>query len=248
MHILRPFDVAQGSGRAGNTLIPVVAIIFAVLAAAAVVYFGFVQELGKNENANVNSVVVTNKNVNAAVNTNSVANANVVVNTNVPVNTNQATNTNTVVDPTAGWKTYTNTSIGYTVKYPPTWNIYTCPDNIAVWFGTTPIPCQSEGPGNDFVIDRMQTGFSLATTISETKSGMVAPKETTVIVGGESGTRLTGTMKIDSETMTGGGEYKDDVYVLHGGRYYHLGYFINSGEVKYATEFKYFLESVTFTK
>ncbi|MEK7631900.1 MAG: hypothetical protein AAB445_03470 [Patescibacteria group bacterium] len=44
-------------------------------------------------------------------------------NTNTSVNVNASTNanTNTAVDPTAGWKTYTNATQGYSVKYPSDW-------------------------------------------------------------------------------------------------------------------------------
>ncbi|MFH0829154.1 MAG: hypothetical protein V1907_03155 [Candidatus Kerfeldbacteria bacterium] len=261
----------------GIAAIPIVVIIVAVLALGVTGYFFYSMTKNTNEsadtnmrlvNVNTNSTVVINGNVNenanansningnlntnVAVVSNSNANVNVITNANgnvnVTLNANTNSNVNASMDPTKDWKTYTNSTIGYTVKYPNTWKVYTCPDVTAVWFGTTPIPCQSEGPGNDFVIDRMSVGFNLTTTINETKSIMVDPKQTTVTVGGVSGTRLTGTAKKDSESMTGGGEYKDDVFVQHNGRYYHFGYFILSGEVKYATEFKNFLASFTFTK
>jgi len=65
-----------------NKTIPIIAIIFAVLAAAAVIYFGFVQGvLNQNENANTNAVL-TNRNVNSAANINSALNTNAVTNTN----------------------------------------------------------------------------------------------------------------------------------------------------------------------
>lgn len=40
-------------------------------------------------------------------------------------NTNSTTNqnTNTTTDPTAGWKTYTNTQLKYSIKYPSDWSI-----------------------------------------------------------------------------------------------------------------------------
>jgi hypothetical protein len=68
-----------------------------------------------NGNSNTTGTFNTGGNKNAATNVNSGVNVNAVVNTNVSVNTN------TVVDPTAGWKTYTNTTYGYSFKYPADW-------------------------------------------------------------------------------------------------------------------------------
>jgi len=75
-------------------------IIVIILGAGA--YFLFFQEEGINDNkAN-------------ATNTNQVAD------TNQAANANTATNTN--ID-TSGWKTYTNSEYGYTMKYPADWTV-----------------------------------------------------------------------------------------------------------------------------
>jgi len=114
--------------RHGNILIPVLAIVFAVLSAVTVVYFGFVQDL-TNENVNNANTVVAGGNANAVTNTNTVvvnANANANANTNVVVNTNTATVTAdsscTYTAPN-NWKTYTNAAIGYRLNYPADWTV-----------------------------------------------------------------------------------------------------------------------------
>lgn len=105
-----------------------VLIMIGVVAVTGVAAYLLIQAGNTNEtennNANVAVVNQANNNANENVNTNSsastnqVANNNASVNTNTTVNTNATSNSNSTTDPTAGWKTYTNTTYDYSIKYP----------------------------------------------------------------------------------------------------------------------------------
>jgi cytoskeletal protein RodZ len=77
----------------------------------------------ENKNTNVADVNNTNGNINSAINTNQTTNNNASINTNTAANTNTVSNTNAATGPTAGWKTYTNTSYGYSIRYPKDYSI-----------------------------------------------------------------------------------------------------------------------------
>ncbi|MFH1366794.1 MAG: PsbP-related protein [Patescibacteria group bacterium] len=96
--------------------------LLALLIPAAIILIGLVAfgryyylpKVNENKNANTNQVAVnTNLNQNT--------NATVVVDGN----TNLNLNTNTSTDETAEWKTYTNTTYGYSFKYPASFQLNT---------------------------------------------------------------------------------------------------------------------------
>lgn len=85
-----------------GSIIPVIAFLFG--AAVVVTIFGYMlwpkeSEISSNTSIDMNKVAAA-KNANGNVNSN--ANA----------------NTNSTTDPAAGWKTYTNATHGYNIKYP----------------------------------------------------------------------------------------------------------------------------------
>ncbi|MFA6042717.1 MAG: hypothetical protein WCV85_00505 [Patescibacteria group bacterium] len=73
----------------------------------------------------VNTNAVVNENVPGEAGSGSAGNVGVNSNTNAATNTNVAVNgnTNIVADPTAGWKTYTSTTHGFSLKYPTTMRV-----------------------------------------------------------------------------------------------------------------------------
>lgn len=128
-------------------IIPVLAILVAIVAVGMMFYFSFADwtatpaakstKTTKVNTAKANTNTAVNENTNgvassnSAVNTNSTGtngNINASANTNVSVtngNTNAATNTNTAVIAvsTTDWKAYSSSKRGYTFKYPPTWTL-----------------------------------------------------------------------------------------------------------------------------
>lgn len=90
------------------------------------------------------------------INTNITANVNISANTNSVSNSNTLTNTNTVS--TADWKTYTNSTLGYSIQYPPSWTI----ENHAIT-GILVTPPTSEVPGKEWGINRQIYIKALAT-------------------------------------------------------------------------------------
>lgn len=85
-------------------------IMLGVVVVTGVGAYLLIQAGNTSQNNNANVAVVNQTNSNA--NTNSATNTNQVVNNNASVNTNTAT------ESTAGWKTYTNSTFGYQMKYP----------------------------------------------------------------------------------------------------------------------------------
>lgn len=163
-------------------------------------------------------------------------------------NTNSTTNqnTNTATDPTAGWKTYTNTDLGYTVNYPANWKTSTCSGNETVWFGTQGVVCASDAGTWDFSITKQPTSFNLQQTLTQTKSFMVDSEQTSVTVGGVPATRLSGQTKDD--IGPGSNQYIVTIYVPHNNRYFTIQYAVNGviGE-EYKNNFELFTQSFTFT-
>ncbi len=132
-HILRP-----GSGRAGFTTPLVIAIM-----AFAVVSFLFLIDTAINPDGTRKT---TTKNTNQAACTLEAklcpdgsavgrTGPNCEFGECPATNTNAAyQNTNTAPDPTAGWKTYTNTSLGFSIKHPSDWKIDNTMTPNKVWF------------------------------------------------------------------------------------------------------------------
>ena len=93
-----------------------------------------------------------------------------------------------ITDPTVGWKTYTNTTYGYSIKYPSTWFLYVDKNST----GEDRVYIESVQRGNGGVNDSDYLDLDVAKYPSETKntfieSDMNQAKET-VTISGVSGT------------------------------------------------------------
>lgn len=163
-------------------------------------------------------------------------------------NYNQMLSTLTVNDPTAGWKTYTNSTDAYTVKYPASWKTFTCTGSTTAWFGLSGPLCDTDAHSDDVTIQKVETGFNLVQSLANEKKNMVDPQQQEVTIAGTTGTRLTGTTKKDPNAFYGGNQYVDLIYVLHGGRYYRLSHSALNGQKLYVAEFEGILSTFTFTK
>lgn len=104
--------------KGGNKALWIVLVIVILAVAGYGIYALISSNANNTNNANTTNNANQAVNTNNAVNTNSAANTNGNVNSATNANTNSATNTN--VD-TSGWKTYTNSEYGYTMKYPSDW-------------------------------------------------------------------------------------------------------------------------------
>jgi hypothetical protein len=153
----------------------------------------------------------------------------------------------TAFDPTADWKTYTNTELGYALKYPSTWKTSTCADISMVAFGLQGLKCNTDAATEDFIVSKEVMSFNPEERITEVSKSLINPVRSTVVVDGIAATRITGTERKDENFFYGGGLYLDQVYLPKNGRYYRISYFIVSGEKKYVSEFDNFLSTFTFT-
>lgn len=107
--------------KGATSLVPVMTAFGAVAAFLLVLNFAITRP---NETTNANSTVTANTSDTVLANTNATVNAD-----DTPLNTNTTTtNTNSTDEATKNWKTYTNTSLGYSVKYPPTLKVTTDSD------------------------------------------------------------------------------------------------------------------------
>lgn len=96
-----------------GSIIPVIAFLFG--AAVVVTIFGYMlwpkdEEIASTSTVDTNKVVSPSNNANTSETTNGNTNA-----------TNE--NVNVAADATKDWKTYTNHTVGYSVKYPPQWEV-----------------------------------------------------------------------------------------------------------------------------
>jgi hypothetical protein len=111
-------------------LTPALITLLAILAFLTVLNFAISPTKTTNGNQSTDTA---NGDANAE-NTNDdrvlVTNANVSANTNAGANNSPSVNTNVVIDPTAGWKTYTDVQNRYTFRYPHD-GILTIVDNVA---------------------------------------------------------------------------------------------------------------------
>lgn len=93
---------------------PVVIMVFSVLAVGAVGYFALSTNKEKTSNSNNTNAA----NVNIGSNTNALVN----VNSNTGLNANVTVNTNSSNDATKDWKTYESTRLGFSLRYPASWS------------------------------------------------------------------------------------------------------------------------------
>lgn len=154
--------------RKGSSIIPAVAILFAVGA------FLLVMSLAMSK-PEVSDSVQVHDSVNGT--TNSAANSNTVVtneNTNTSLNINSVVNQNTNIatDPTAGWKTYTNSQFSFQVKYPPTWNVVAETTNRTADDGVAFRVKPTTGTEEVIIYPSGTKGLSLPPTIQRTATAI----------------------------------------------------------------------------
>ncbi|MFH0829156.1 MAG: hypothetical protein V1907_03165 [Candidatus Kerfeldbacteria bacterium] len=143
----------------------------------------------------------------------------------------------TTADPTAGWKTYTNSSVGYSVKYPASWVVNDCQQIPSfVIFDTKKVTCGSEALGIfDIVLDADGSTSSWKKSLSNTT-------ESTITIDGITALRITGMV---SEGMDFG--KKDVVFVTKGSLTIQIQY-NNKTDGADQQAFNSLLSTFTFTK
>lgn len=156
--------------------------------------------------------------------------------------------TGIVTDPTAGWKTYTDTTYGWTAKYPPNWFSAQCQGSTAHTFSPEQISCQSEGVNESFIVYQESAGFNFEAKIAELKKDKSIDNfsQTSITVAGTTATRLTGTFNQSAEIVVG--SRVDNVYVLHNDRYVVLNHDGKASMTSNDNTFANFLSTLTFTK
>lgn len=147
-------------------------------------------------------------------------------NANVSLNVNASTNTN-ASDPTAGWKTYTNTVVGYSVKYPTNWvvkEVYLLNDplfNVPVRFITI------FNPNNKYLLTiGVRTNGSDTRLTDKTVVGNAG-----TLVNGKSvtiGDASVGTMMLVEDSKT-----KDILFFPSGSEYVEIRGFQVRAELRY---------------
>ncbi|HLC44068.1 MAG TPA: PsbP-related protein [Patescibacteria group bacterium] len=111
--------------------------------------------------------------------------------------TSTTSSTTATTDPTAEWKTYTNTTYRFSFKYPSTY-YYASPDGFpdTIFFSTATIsfPKESEGPIVPIFVS-VTAGTSLQDEITKGKSdyNLSGYSQTTIKAGNESLTKISGT-------------------------------------------------------
>jgi len=96
--------------------------------------------------------------------------------------------TTTTTDQYSGWKTYTNTEVGYRLQYPPTWNVEFKTDDGMPEIGTAKYLLVTTANGNKLYFGIRKEGVTAFVTSSRTGIGAgedvaVAGKSTTLLGG-----------------------------------------------------------------
>lgn len=147
-----------------------------------------------------------------------------------------------LTNPTAGWKTYESTALGFTAKYPSSWTVTACGE-IYVGFDTKKGICGSEYVSG-FNVKTIELS-DIVTSIEATKNSLSDPIEGTVTVGGKTAQRIQGVYKNGIIP----GAYQDIVYVKLGLRALTIHYIDPQGKNPSNKDtFTNFLTTFTFTK
>ncbi len=137
-------------------------------------------------------------------------------------NTNVATNTNTTNDATKDWKMYVDGTLSFSLKYPPAWQTKTkvCGENDpTIYLAPSTIECDAGLQAISIIPRPSATPLAYAQAQAKIFSDA---KTTTVIVDGQPGYRVTGTVLTDP-TLSGRGTFlHDTVYVNISGHVWEL--------------------------
>lgn len=171
-------------------------------------------------------------------------------NANTNQSTNQNANTNTSSEPTANWKTYTNTTLGFSLKYPETW-VFQVTDHISgaetpsgervvFWSQAnwqSQLPEASEWvPTEDLYQFIVRYDDNTRDEYKQNPEVIQLVKTEAITVGGETGTK---------DTFNGPFNTYTTVYVTHNGIVY--GLTIPQLTAEQRTIAELMLESFTFT-
>ena len=159
--------------------------------------------------------------------------------------TNTSTSTATT-DPTVGWKTYTDSSDNYTIKYPTTWTVdlQNKDSNNKAIPSFLPLG-MSNSPHSKFVeIQVSQTLLPSASRVGTdayaATNGNVVTSQSTVVVGGISTTKLVTNLDNGYDTF---------VYLDKGTKTYVFSFGnITSSDTSYIEAFDNMLSTFQFTK
>jgi len=222
-----------------GSIVPAIALIFG--AAVVVTIFGYMlwpkdEEIVTTSSLNMNAIqAARNSNLNAATNS----------------NTNAATNTNTVVDPTAGWKTYTNSALKYSYRYPGDFKTNECTNGGVPEYSFVSedgVPCGTEWFGNGFGFSKQSSAYKQSETIAQTQAAIQNPITSTVTIDGMAATRVRGVLRADNDMMGGGNRYSDYVFLTKDG----IGYIINNLSLTTSAyrqgDFETFLGTIDFSQ
>lgn len=151
--------------------------------------------------------------------------------------------------PTANWKTYTNTALKYTYRYPSDLKSNECTNNNVPEYSFVSedrVPCGTEWFGNGFGFSKQPNMYNQAATIKLTKDELVSPVTSTVEIDGITATRVRGVTKSGPNVMGGGNRYNDFVFLTRQG----VGYIINDLSVTNTAyrqaDFERFLDTIDF--
>lgn len=144
--------------------------------------------------------------------------------------------------PTADWKTYTNSTIGFGAKYPATWTVSTCEDNYVAFDVTTHHCATSYSSGFNLKLVAADSSDAL---ISNMSASLVNPTQTTINVAGVTAQRVSGISKSGTASA---GAYNDMVYLPVGTKILRIHYIDSQGSnPQYQIWFNSFLANLTLT-
>lgn len=128
---------------------------------------------------------------------------------------NQILSTLTFPSSIADWKTYTNSSLGFTLKYPSSWVVSAGIAPTIVCIAPGAVECPSAGLEAISIIQSNATSTAKAAAAEQGKL-LKTPSESDFTAGGILGARVSGT---ELETASGQASTKidDDVFIQHGG-------------------------------
>lgn len=232
----------------GN-IVPVIAVIFGL--AVVVTIFAY-QFWPKDKDFALGPLILkkhtTNSNANVNANTNA---ANTNVSTNINAATNANGNTNSSANATQGWKTYSNSALYYTYKYPADLKASECTDaGVAIYsfVSASTVVCGTEWLGAGFSIAKQPSTYNQATTITQTQAAITNPTTTTTTIDGMTATRVRGVTKTGSDVLGGGGKYSDYLFFTRNGTGYIVSNLSTTGTAFRESDFATFLMTIDFTQ
>lgn len=146
-------------------------------------------------------------------------------------------------DETADWKTYTNSSVGYTIKLPVSWVNRNCDGNLDFFApNNEQLGVCNSGFGGIINIEKEINEYSAVIDNFKAATNLKNSTVTSVTVGGKSATKITGT-----STLEGFENYNSITYVLNlGGKAFALTYFASPAWTDQTKTFEQMVSSIKF--